>query len=145
MIATARFLNEAVRGQNVERVHTCTLAYDTLAGRLEELENRRIALCRSFAQICLGTETTVKLATIESAAEGPFRKLIGDLGTNLRRGVADLTKLATENRILLEAHINGITHNVETLCQKQNHLANYRFTGAKDMTPLRRNLLNQTA
>ena len=145
LIAAARAMNEAVRQRNVEQIHACTQAYDTFSGRMEELEIRRMALCRQFSRIRLGSDVVIKLASIESAAEGTVKNLIAELGSVLRRGVAELTRLATENRILLEAHISGITHNIETLCQTQNHLANYRFSGAKDTTPLRRNLLPQTA
>ena len=51
LIEIARIMNEAVRAQHVERVHSCTLAYDTCAGRMEELEGRRIELCRRFARL----------------------------------------------------------------------------------------------
>jgi len=145
LLAAAIAMNEAVKLHNDEKVRALTGLFDTLSGQMEDLEAQRIELCRNFARTTLHTDVTVKLATIVASAPEGLSARITECGQKLKSGVMELARLTTETRVFIEAHLSGISNNVQLLCQHANKLNNYRFSGTVDPSPVRRTLVNRTA
>ncbi len=142
LLVAARAMRDAVKRADVPAVKGFTEIFDSLSGSMEELEIKRVKLCREFALEVFGKEVTVKIAAIESNA-GPLREKISALGKVLKTGVGELVRLATELSILLEENVGFIGNTVRSMCTRPNNLGNYGAFGGIDKTPLRMNFVNQ--
>ena len=145
VVKTASELNDAIKEKNVDAVQMLTAGYDTYIGQIELLEVRRLEFCDAIAKALKPQNNHMNLQNLIAIMPKELQKPFSELRTSLKSKVSELLRINTSNQLLLNESLEGIKKNFDLVSQLQNRFAGYKQSGARDKTPVKKNLLNQIA
>jgi|GEM_PF-936952 len=146
LVETAQRLNDAIKRKDVKDVQAQTQRYDSFIGRVEELEEQRLALCDAYAQASTGDRRHMTLAAIiASLSDETLRGRVSALRASIREKIMTLSRLNTANQILLEASLAGIAKSFEIMLRSREKFQGYGNGGVPTPRTTTRNILNKIA
>jgi flagellar biosynthesis/type III secretory pathway chaperone len=144
LVEIAQKMNDAIKRREIRDVQQQTQRYDVLVGRLEELEEQRLAACDAFAETG-GQRHLTLTAIISTLKMEPQRGELSKLRSLLKEKLMALSRLNTANHILLEASLTIIAKNFELMLRTREKFQGYGHGGAATSRIVTRNFLNKIA
>lgn len=145
LISTAQSITAAIKQKEVEKVHSLTDRYDSYIGKIEDLEEKRLAVCDALAGLCGKDTRHLTIINVISLVPENRRKALIDIKTALKEKIGILTKLNTMNQILLQEGLQRVAMHFQLLAKSQTSLGGYKQGGQIDSRPVRQNIVNKTA
>lgn len=145
LVIAAQHMNDSIKRRAVKELQQYTNHYDSLIGRMEELEERRLEVSDAYAKnICNKNHMplTAIISTIENDAD---KNTLQNMRIKIKENISILTRLNTANRILLEAALSAITKNFEIMLKTREKFQGYGNSGTVSSRNISRNLLNKIA
>ncbi|MBD3393022.1 MAG: hypothetical protein GF418_13015 [Chitinivibrionales bacterium] len=140
---TGKQMREAITRKDVAAVQQLTGRYDSFVGRVEDLEERRLAICDQLAQ-AMGRRH-VNIASVIATLPQDKRGALTSMRSALRDKISEVSKANVANRILLEATLHALDKNVEIMVRSQSKLQGYGQSGAASSQSAPRSILNKMA
>ncbi len=145
LVKTAQDMNKFIKEKDIAAIQRLTALFDAYSGQIESKENRRLEICDNLTKKIKPENRHTNLNAIISLLPENQRKVFTEIRNSLKAKISELSKLNTSNRILLNESLEVIAKNFDLIMQFQNKLAGYKQSGTMDKTPVRRNIVNQTA
>lgn len=145
LVRTAQEMNRSLKKKDIEAIPELTARYDDCAAHIEELEEKRLAVCDQIAACTGKPNGHPSLATIASLIPEEKRTPLAKLHESLKTKISELSKLNVSNQILLQESLSGVRMSFEVLTQSEKAHAGYRSSGNKEKTPAARHLVNHIA
>ncbi|MDD5673486.1 MAG: flagellar protein FlgN [Chitinivibrionales bacterium] len=138
-------MNCAIKARNLPEIQRMLHHFDTAAGKVQELEEERLACCDTLAaSIGGGLRRHLTLtALLDLLPQGQARTRLADLRRDLKAAINALTKINVSNRILLNEGIQYIGMTVALASHLHIKFTNYKTGGAKTGGPRQSNLINR--
>ncbi len=145
LLQSAQKMNDAIKSSDLSLIGNATERYDTLSGQMEDLEERRLGVCREIAALPHVGRHHLTLRDIIGLITGPKKSTLIDLRNTLRKNIMELTRLNTENNILLRESLSAITKSFEVVSVRTSAGAGYKRSGSAGPTTTVKHLINKTA
>ncbi len=145
LLRFARAMNDAIKTSDLSLIGSATERYDALSGQMEDLEERRLEVCRRIAARPDIRRHHLTLRDIIALASDPRKSKLTQLRNSLRSSIMELTGLNTENNILLKESLTAITRSFEVVSVRTTAPSGYRKGGNAGPTTTVRHLINKTA
>jgi len=145
LIKIAENMNNAIKENDISKIHTLTSQFDEYVVQIEELENIRLELCDKIAEVSkseskhLNLQQIIQLLPKKSA--GPFMQI----KIELKKKMFVLNKINSSNQILLNESLLLIKKEFEFMTQVQNRLSGYGQNGKIETKTIRRSIVNHIA
>jgi len=145
LLQSAQSMNDAVKSSDLSAIRNTTERYDTLSGQMEELEERRLGICRLVASLPGIGRHHLTLRDIIALVPSPLKGTLTQLRNSLRRNIMELSSLNTENNILLDESLTAITKSFEVVSVRTTAPSGYKRSGNAGPTTTVKHLINKTA
>ncbi len=145
LLSFAQKMNDAIVGREIDMIQKYTAQYDETTLHVEELEEKRLALCEEIGRQANFAGRSMKMRDIISIASPALRDCFVEQHKKLKEKVCLLTRLNTANKVLLEQNLENVTFNVELRFSSMNDSGGYKRGGTRETSVHRRNMVNHTA
>ena len=145
-LVSARQFNKAIREQDLAGIDRERGVHDATVCRIEKLEGERMSCCRVLAQSLGVRRDPVKLNVLLEKLPAQWRERLGRLQDALKTRIAELSKLSTSNRILLEEGLRVVHATCSFVRQSAgSRYAPYGKHGRTVSGPTVQTMINKTA
>ncbi|MFW6253742.1 MAG: flagellar export chaperone FlgN [Chitinivibrionales bacterium] len=145
LLRSAGQMNEAVQSRDLEKIHKCTHSYDETTVHIEELEEKRTALCREISMHAKPAGRRLSMQDIIELASPPQQETFSSQHRTLKEKITALTRINTANKVFLEQSLETVTFNVELRFSAANQSCGYKRSGTHETARRPRGMLNRTA
>ncbi len=145
LVETAEQMREAIKRKDLHDVQQTTSHYDTRVGRIEDIEERRLAVCDSLCEALGKAKRHLNLSGIIGALPPDTRTSLAQLRSQLKDKISQLSRLNTSNNILLEASLAAVAKSFEVMARSHQRLDGYGRTGTPASKTVSRNIVNKIA
>lgn len=146
LINSANTMNTYIKDKNIDGIQNIISKYDHLTGQVEELENKRLALCDEITIAKLARKAHLNLKQLlEILDDNEEKVLLQKRRKSLKEKISQFSIINSKNNILIGDRISDIDSNVKLIADHVNKAAAYGKHGKMSEGKVNRHMLNRIA
>jgi hypothetical protein len=144
MLVSASTFNSALRKEDVATIDRQRVIHDETISRIEKLEEQRIACCELLARSLGAATTPLSFSMLLEQVPPAWRRRFEVLRSALKDKIAEIARISTSNRILLEEGLRVADATVALLTGGSRGYGGYGKRGQVLQGPVVQSLFNRT-
>jgi hypothetical protein len=146
LIKAAHDMNDAVKGNSIEKIQSSGRVYDACITAIGDMEEKRLTASDVICAGTLGGAPHASLLRVIERVPPEYKKTIIDLRTKLKAEIDKLSKINYANQVLLTESLSSIQKTFDMIAtEHDSRLAGYKNQGKKDNPRSTITIVNTTA
>lgn len=143
LLLTANSFNKAIKSDNLEQIQQYTALHDEQVYQIAKLEEQRIECATNLARTLELPGEVPKMSSVLEKIPEHWQTRLSGIQLKLKQQIADLSKINTFNRILLQENLSFINSNIVMFQKSTSRSYRYGGKGKPASVSSGRNLINR--